>query len=159
MNTKHARITILEAGFVLLLLSLLVISVPAAVYRANGTEIPSELLAGQIHADSSLVSGSLEPGEVIFFTNSRCEACHDTETFLDEFSSSHPSMNLKTYDLFSGTENRVIFTTFKDRYHRDHLSTPSVIAGNLVLEGGQDIRKHLGEILSQQQKLTIQGGD
>ena len=140
-----------RTGLVILFLSLLIFPVSAAVYAANGTEITSDFILIQMRGDPSLTSGILQPGEVIFFTNSHCGVCQDAKEFLDEFSLSHSKMTLETCDLFDNTENWEIFSAYKQRYHRDHLSTPSVMVGNLTLEGSNDIQNYLGEVLSLQQ--------
>ena len=149
MNS-HIKCKTARAIF-LLLLCLLIFPAAAEVYAANGSQVPSDTLPTLIREDPSLVSENLHPGEVVFFTNSHCGACREADEFFHEFSPTHPEMNLKTYDLFNSTENRTAFTSYKQRYHRDHLSTPSIMVGNLTLEGSQDIRTHLGDILSVQQ--------
>jgi cytochrome c biogenesis protein CcdA len=146
------------AVLICLLLSLLVSSALASVYVANGTEIQSDNLTMFIQADSSLISGILQPGSAIFFTNTHCGACQDAEEYLDLFYPVHPGMTLETYDLFNSPENRTIFGAYKEKYHRNYLSTPSVMIGNLTLEGSQDIRNHLEEIVSMQQENTRSTG-
>ncbi|HWQ63373.1 MAG TPA: cytochrome c biogenesis protein CcdA, partial [Methanospirillum sp.] len=42
--------------------------------------------------------------------------------------------------------------------HLDYLSTPSVMIGNLTLEGNRDIQSHLEEILAKQQEKFHSGG-
>ncbi len=155
--TSESRM-ISHTGFIttgtifLLLLCLFAYPTAAEVYAANGSQIPSEKLPSLIREDPSLVSENLQPGEVVFFTNSHCGACREADEFFHDFSPIHPEMNLETYDLFNSTENRTTFTSYKQRFHRDHLSTPSIMVGNLTLEGSQDIRTHLGDILSVQQE-------
>jgi len=154
----QAKDIMTKTGLVLIFLLFLIAPGTAEVYTINGTSISSDLLPFCIKQDPSLLSGILDPGEVIFFTNSHCEACIAAKEFFDEFSVLHPEMSLKTYDLFSSTENRTVFLTYKQLYHREHLSTPSVMVGNLTLEGSQDIRTHLEDILSKQQNLKSSTG-
>jgi hypothetical protein len=136
--------------FVLILFTLLFVltsPVSAAIYIANGTEIQGGDISSSIMADPSPVFGYIPAGQIIFFTNTRCIACLKTEEFLHEFSARHPEISLVTYDLFDSTENRTIFEDYKKKYHRNFLSTPSILVGNLTIEGSQDMRDHLDEIL------------
>ncbi|NLV26440.1 MAG: hypothetical protein GXY48_04640 [Methanomicrobiales archaeon] len=126
----------------------------AAVYSINGSEIDSPLLSDLIRSDPTLISGELPPGQVIFFWNTHCGACHMTWDFLDEFIPDHPEMKWSDYNLFNSTENRTIFEKYKEKYSRSHLSVPSMMIGNITLEGTQDIRNHLGEILNLQQNIS-----
>lgn len=137
---------------ILLLLSLLVSPVFASVHAANGTEIPSDNLSSFIEADPSLVSGNLPSGKVVFFYNIHCGACHEAMAFFDLFAPAHPEMTLESYDLFNSTVNTTIYGQYKEKYNRTFLQTPSVLIGNLTLEGTSDIRNHLGEVLTLQQK-------
>ncbi|WP_181391842.1 cytochrome c biogenesis protein [Methanospirillum lacunae] len=145
-------------GLILLLFSSLVVPGTATVYSASGTSILSDQLSVYLDDDSSLLTGNLPPKEVIFFTNSRCEACHEADEFLNKISGSHPEINIRIYDLFNNTANRTIFLSYKQLYHLDYLSTPSVMIGNLTLEGNRDIQNHLEEILTRQQEKIHSGG-
>jgi len=121
--------------------------VSAAIYIANGTEITGDNILSSLKADPSLVIGYVPAGQIIFFTNTRCSACYKAEEFLHDFSVRHPEISQVTYDLFDSTENRSIFEDYKKKYHRSFLSTPSILVGNLSIEGSQDMRDHLDEIL------------
>ena len=81
-----------------------------------------------------------------------------TWDFLNEFIPEHPEMNFLDYDLYNSPENRTIFDQYKATYSRDHLSVPSMMVGNITLEGTQDISNHLGEILELQQSMHISQG-
>jgi len=126
--------------------------VQAAIYAANGSEIPSGNLSDILRSDPSLITGPLQPGEVIFFFNTHCGACHDAMAFLDEFAPAHPEMKLDRYDLFNSTENQTRFEDYKTEFNRNHLSVPSIIVGNMSIEGIQDIKDHLGEVLAAQKE-------
>ena len=146
------------AGVICLLLALLISPALASVYAANGTGIQSGNLSEFIREDPSLVTGILPSGTAVFFTNTYCGACRDAKEYLNTFAPLHPEISLKTYDLFNSSENRTIFEAYKEQYHRTYLSTPSIMIGNLTLEGGQDIRSHLEEIVSLQQDIHRQPG-
>lgn len=145
-------------GIFLLFFSNLIVPGMAAVYSANGTPIPSDRVSTYLGEDLSLLSGNLPLKEVIFFTNSRCEACHEADEYLNKFSGLHPEMYIRTYDLFNDTANRTIFLSYKQLYHLEYLSTPSVLIGNLTLEGNRDIQNHLEEILTKQNEIVHSGG-
>ncbi|MCA1916404.1 hypothetical protein [Methanospirillum hungatei] len=135
-------------------LSLMIVSPSlGAIYAINGTEINSERLSDLIRSDPSLTGGELSPGTVVFFWNTHCGGCHMAWDFLHEFIPNHPEMKLLDYDLYNSTENRTIFDQYKATYNRDRLSVPSMMVGNITLEGTQDIRNHLGEILDLQQSI------
>jgi cytochrome c biogenesis protein CcdA len=145
---------ILTIFFLICLIFLLPVShVQASVYSANGSELSSENLSAAILGDPSLISGILPSGQVIFFTNTHCGVCHIAHEFLQTIVPSHPEMTLVQYDLFNSTENRTVFENYKAQYHRTYLSTPSILVGNLTLEGNQAIRDHLEEILSLQKMV------
>ncbi len=156
-TTKSYRRIVTAGVCIFILLTLCICPASAEIYAANGTQIPSDSLSDLIRSDPSLISEILHPGEVVFFTNSHCGACHDAEEFFHKFSPNHPEMNLKTYDLFNSTENRTAFTAYKKQYHLEHLSTPSIMVGNLTLEGSDDIQTHLGDILSVQKDQKSSG--
>ena len=155
---QKSNICVNGGVLICLLLSLLISPTLASVYGANGTEIPSGNLTSFVRADQSLVSGILQPGQVVFFTNTHCGACRTAKEYLDTFSPVHPEMTMETYDLFNSPENRSVFESYKESYHLKYLSTPAVMIGNLTLEGGQDIRSHLEEIFSLQQVNTGSDG-
>jgi len=144
---------LLSLVFLGLVLAFCIAPVSAAIFSINGSEIDSELLSDLIRSDSSLIGGDLPPGTVIFFWNTHCGGCHMAWDFLDEFIPEHPEMKLLDYDLYNSPENRTIFEQYKTTYHRTHLSVPSMMIGNLTLEGTQDISNHLGEILELQQNM------
>ncbi len=130
--------------------------VSGAIYSINGSEISTFSLSELIQSDPSLIGGELSSGTVIFFWNTHCGGCHMTWDFLNEFIPEHPEMIFLDYDLYNSPENRTIFDHYKATYHRSHLSVPSMMVGNITLEGTQDISKHLGEILELQ--LSMQTG-
>jgi cytochrome c biogenesis protein CcdA len=72
--------------------------------------------------------------------------------FLDGFAPNHTEMTLLRYDLFNSTENRTIFESYKKTYNRNFLSVPSLIIGNISVEGVQDISNNLEELLILQKK-------
>lgn len=158
--TQYQRYHISAASIlILLLLSTILISPAAAsIYAANGTELNASQLTDLVRTDPSLVSGGLPSGLVVFFWNLHCGACHDTIEFLDAFAPEHPEMRLEMYDLFNSSENRTIYNSFKERYNRKFLSTPSIVVGNLTLEGTSDIKSHLGEMLALQQEYATPAG-
>lgn len=80
------------------------------------------------------------------------------EEFLHDLSARHPEISLVTYDLFDSQENRTIFENYKQKYHRTFLSTPSILVGNLTIEGTQDMKNHLDEILLIQNEKKEPGG-
>lgn len=157
-HIMQAKRVLTVIGFFLFFVSNMVVPGMAAVYSANGTQIPSDRVSVYLGEDSSLLSGNLPLNEVIFFTNSRCEACHEADEYLNKFSGLHPEMHIRTYDLFNDTTNRTIFLTYKQLYHREYLSTPSVMIGNLTLEGNKDIQNHIEEILTKQNENPQSGG-
>ena len=147
--------------FILVFFTLLFVlssTVSAAIYIANGTEIPEDDISSSIKAAPSPVFGYVPAGQIIFFTNIHCSACHMAEEFLHDFSARHPEISLVTYDLFDSPENRTIFENYKKKYHRTFLSTPSILVGNLTIEGTQDMRNHLDEILLIQNEKKEPGG-
>ncbi|MDX8551687.1 hypothetical protein KHC33_10715 [Methanospirillum sp. J.3.6.1-F.2.7.3] len=143
-NPRIALISVL----IFSLLSLIVVSPSlGAMYAVNGSEISPDSLSDLIQSDPTLLSGSLPPSQVIFFFNTHCGACHDAMAFLDGFAPNHTEMTLLRYDLFNSTENRTIFESYKKTYNRNFLSVPSLIIGNVSVEGVQDISNHLEELL------------
>jgi hypothetical protein len=130
----------------------------ASVYAINGSEIPSENLTVFIREDPLLVSGDLPTGQVLLFWSLHCGACHGAIEFLDTFGVQHPEMILESYDISNSTENRTVYDSYKEKYNRRFFSTPSIIVGNLTLEGNQDIRNHLGEVLALQQEYKESTG-
>jgi hypothetical protein len=67
-------------------------------------------------------------------------------------------LELFRYDLAEGDTNRTTFEEYKRKFHLNHLSVPSVVVGNLTLEGAQDIRNNLEIILNFQKKQLPHGG-
>ncbi len=159
MSIKTFNQVAMRSVLLFSVLSLMVVSPSlGALYGINGTEINSERLSDLIRSDPSLIGGELSPGTVVFFWNTHCGGCHMAWDFLHEFIPLHPEMKLIDYDLYNSTENRTIFDQYKATYSRDHLSVPSMMVGNITLEGTQDISNHLGEILELQQSIhTPQG--
>lgn len=157
MNTTNSALSLV---FIILIAIFFLGAFPvsAAVYSITGEEIKSGSLTEYIRSDPSLVRGDLEPGQVIFFWNTHCGACHMAWDFLGFFTVNHPEMELLEYDLHYGTMNRTIFEEYKKKYHRDHLSVPSMMVGNLTLEGTQDIRNNLGTILEYQENQNKSRG-
>lgn len=151
---QHNRIGLISALIFCLLLTSLTSPVFAAVYSANGSELNADKLSDIVESDPTLIAGSLPPGQVIFFFNTHCGACHDAMAFLDGFAPNHTEMTLIRYDLFNSTENRTIFENYKKTYNRNYLSVPSVIIGNISIEGVQDISHHLEELLILQKKKS-----
>ncbi len=147
-----------ETVLLCVLISFLITPALASVYGANGTEIQSDYLFNDIRDDESLLFGILNPGEIIFFTNSHCGACHETNQYVKSFDSDHPEFLIRTYDIFNSPDNRTIFETYKEKYHQKYLSTPSIMIGNLTLEGSQDIQRYLERIVSLQQNKTESTG-
>ncbi|PWR69462.1 hypothetical protein ACKUB1_17220 [Methanospirillum stamsii] len=132
--------------------------VSGAVYSINGSQMDSKLLSENIQSDPSLIAGDLPRGRVIFFWNTHCGACHLAWDFIDEFIPNHPEVEILNYDLYNSTDNRTLFENYKEKYHRNQLSIPSMIVGNITLEGTQDIRNHLPEILHLQQEVHSSQG-
>jgi cytochrome c biogenesis protein CcdA len=95
---------------------------------------------------------------VIFFTNSLCEQCQNVQEFFTTFTPAHPEITMNTYDLVNSPENRTLFENYKTKYQRKFLSTPSVMIGNLTLEGPEDIRKNLPVLVSLQKELGVTAG-
>lgn len=149
-----SRIALISA-LVICLLSLCIASPTlAAMYAVNGSEISPDDVSDLVRSDPTLISGSLPPGQVIFFFNTHCGACHDAMAFLDGFAPNHTEMTLTRYDLFNSTDNRTIFESYKKTYNRNYLSVPSLIIGNISIEGVQDISNHLEELLVLQKKYS-----
>lgn len=138
---------------ILFVVGFLVAPVPASVYVSDGTGIAAEELITILRENPDLTRGPAGAGKVIFFTNSHCGACKRTQEYIDSFALTHSEITLETYDLASGADSLAVYEKYKQLYHREYLSTPSVMIGNLTLEGGQDIRDHLEEIVSVQQEL------
>ncbi len=145
-NTRITALLILLAAF-------LVNTVTASLYTADGTELRAEDFSSILLQSPSLAHGYTETGKVVFFTNSHCGACRSTQDFIDAFIVTHPEIILEMYDLSSGADSLVVYEQYKRLYHREYLSTPSVMIGNLTVEGSQDIRDHLEEIRSVQEEL------
>ena len=129
-----------------------ILPVSGAVYSINGSSIDSGMLYEVIRADPSLLSGDLTPGTVVFFWNTHCGGCHVAWEFLHEFLPENPELELLDYDLYNSPDNRTVFESYKEHYNRPHLYVPSMMVGNLTLEGSQDIREHLGRLLELQQE-------
>ena len=147
-----SRITLISA-LLFCFLSLFVISPTlAAMYTVNGSEINPNDISDLVRSAPTLISGSLPPGQVIFFYNTHCGACHEAMAFLDGFAPNHTEMTLTRCDLFNSTDNRTIFENYKKTYNRDYLSVPSLIIGNISIEGVQDISNHLEQLLVLQKK-------
>lgn len=129
-----------------------------AVFSVNGSEIETGAVSDVLKSDPSLLQGDLPPGQIILFWNTHCGACHMAWEFFDEYLPQHPEITLIDYDLYNSTENRTIFDNYKIKYNRNHLSVPSVIIGNITLEGSQDIRTFLPEIIELQQNTSSSNG-
>jgi len=145
----------LSAIFFLILLSIItqgILPVSGAVYSINGSSIDAGMLYEVIGADPSLLSGDLPPGTVVFFWNTHCGGCHAAWEFLHEFLPLHREVELRDYNVYSSPVNRTVFDRYKERYNRSHLYVPSMMVGNLTLEGTQDITDHLGRLLELQQE-------
>lgn len=126
--------------------------VSAAIYLANGTEIPADALSSSLTTNPSPDPGFVPVGTVVFFTNSHCSACRQAKGYLANFSARHPEISLITYDLFDSPDNWRIFEDYKQKYHRNFFSVPLILVGNLSIEGSQDIGDHLDEIVLIQSK-------
>ena len=154
MNVQLSHvIRFLSPFFLVIVLAFSNVPASAAIFSINGSEINPDSLSDLIREDSSLIGGDLSPGTVVFFWNTHCGGCHLAWDFLNEFIPEHPEMELRDYDLYDSPENRTIFEQYKATYHRSHLSVPSMMVGNITLEGTQDISNHLGEILELQQSM------
>jgi len=129
-----------------------------AVFSHNGSEIDPDAVSDVLISDPSLLQGDLPPGQVILFWNTHCGACHMAWEFLDEYLPQHPEITLINYDLYNSTENRTLFDDYKTKYNRSHLSVPSMIVGNIMLEGSQDIRTFLPEIIEVQKNTSVSNG-
>lgn len=138
----------------LFLVAILVIPAAATIYAVNGTEIRSGDLTAIIQADPSLTEGGPGAGTVIFFTNTRCGSCRAVHGYLDELVAAHPGIHPEIHDLSSSTGELAIFEEYRQKYQVPYLSTPSVVVGDLALEGSQDIRGHLAEIITLQQETA-----
>ncbi len=137
---------------VIIFIGLLPAPVFGTIYGPDGAEL-SENLTSRITDDPSLLSGNLPAGEVVFFTNSHCGACANAKEYLDTYILKNPEITLQTYDIFNNTENRAIFEEYKKKFNHKFLSTPSIMIGNITLEGSQDIRNHLEEVITLQSPL------
>jgi len=144
--------------FLCILSSLVITPSLASVYSSNGSEIPSENLHSLVLSDPSLLSGNLPAGQVVFFTNSHCELCESVKEFFTTFTPAHPEITLTSYDLMNSTENRTVFESYTSTYQRKFLSTPSVMIGNLTLEGPEDIREYLPDLVSLQKDYGVRSG-
>ena len=151
---KHVIIFLIA----LIWISLAVFPVAGTVYSINGSEIESGSLPEYIMYEPSLVQGDLKPGQVVYFSNSHCGACHMANDYLNSFSLEHPDSELFRYALAEGDTNMTKFEDYKSKFHLNHLSVPSVMIGNLTLEGAQDIRNNLETILNFQKEQLPHGG-
>ena len=142
-----------KTALLILLAAFLVNPVAASLYAADGAELKTEDFSNILLQSPSLALGNTETGKVVFFTNSHCGACRSTQEFIDAFIVTHPETILESYDLALGADSLQVYEQYKQLYHREYLSTPSVMIGNLTLEGSQDIRDHLEEIRSVQEEL------
>lgn len=150
VSTFHQKNLLIFCIFIILLPS----PVFGMIYGPDGAVL-SENLTSLISSNPSLLSGNLPPGEVVFFTNSHCGACTNAKEFLDTYIQAHPEIALRTYDIFNNTENRSLFEEYKKKYNHKFLSTPSIMIGNITLEGSHDIKTHLGEVISLQSPLMM----
>jgi len=146
-------IRILKLTFFVIIL--LIIPVDANIYNINGTFLSFDNFQETLKESPSLLSGTLPAGQVIFFTNTHCVACQRTKDYLVNFTKEYSDITLYTYELSNSTYNHTIFDRYKKIVHRNHLSTPSIIVGNLTIEGTQDITDHLSEILTAQKELKL----
>ena len=147
--------TKLSAIGILILLGIItqtILPVSGAVYSINGSSINSEMLYEVIKADPSLLSGDLPPGTVVFFWNTHCGGCHSAWEFLHKFLPLHPEIKLIDYNIYRSPVNRTVFDRYKEQFNKSHLYVPSMMVGNLTLEGTQDITDHLGRLLELQQE-------
>jgi cytochrome c biogenesis protein CcdA len=159
MTTENKIREILIYSFLICIVSSGMIS-PAigAIFAADGTEISSANLSIRVNEEPSLLSGHLPHGKLVFFTNSHCSACEGAKEYLDTYIQDHPDFFLEIHDIFNSTENRTIFESYKAKYNRRFLSTPSLMIGNLTLEGTQDIRTHTSELMTLQDKFGTEPG-
>ncbi len=148
----HVKIIPFITFFVII--ALLPTSASAGVFLKNGTDITEESPVESILSDPNITPGDYS---IAFFYNTHCGACHLAMTFLNEFSSAHPDVNINSYDLFNSSENKALFEQYKAEYHRPYVSVPSIFIGNAGLEGEQAIRENFEPLVSWYQKNQDQG--
>ena len=152
------RTVLISLLFCCLLSGILVSPVPGAVYAGDGTNLKEENISSYIQHDLSQITSGVPSGELIFFTNIHCEACHNADEYLRTISRDHPGITIVPYDLFNSTENQTVFKSYKNAHNIKFLSTPTIVIGNLTLEGNSDIEKNLGELLTLQKQHTGSSG-
>lgn len=126
------------AVFVALILFLLLLPSPASagVFLRNGSDISGNGAIGALLSDPGVHTG----GPADFFYNTHCGACHVAMAFLTEYQAAHPSVQIRSYDLFNNSENRALFEARKQEYNRSYVAVPVVFIGDAGLEGEGAIR-------------------
>ncbi|MDD1729577.1 MAG: hypothetical protein LUQ50_10980 [Methanospirillum sp.] len=149
-TSQHSH-KILVTALTGLLMVLLIFTGPASagVFLQNGSDVSGDQPITTILSDPNLTPGDYS---IVFFYNTHCGACHLAMTYLNEYNAAHPEITITSYDLFNSSEGKALFEQYKESYHRQYVSVPSLFIGNAGLEGESAIRENFEELVAWHEK-------
>lgn len=116
------------------------VSLPASatIFTIDGEELNE---TGLYHFINN-TSVSVEQDIPIFFYDPMCGACFPAHEYLEKYIDAHPGTEIRMLSLSDASENRDLYHSFRETYHRNWTYIPSVYFGQVVLEGPQDIETY-----------------
>jgi cytochrome c biogenesis protein CcdA/glutaredoxin len=139
------RSPLVAGGLILLILASF--SQPAAA--ATGPAPVPGLTGSALYSPlPNITTGNAGSPETIFvFYNQHCGDCQRALTFLRDFSSRHPGVDIRYYDVFNSPENQTLFQRFNEQYNTTNSPVPAVFAGTKQLVGSESIERSLDGIV------------
>jgi len=67
--------------------------------------------------------------ELYFFYGQGCPVCAQTQSFLGNLVQKYPNLSVKSYEVFSNTENRALYSALAKSYHINSDSVPGIFIG------------------------------
>lgn len=147
------RSPLLAGGLILLIFASF--SQPAA---AATSPAPVPGLTGSVPDSpaANVTTGNAGSPETIFvFYNQNCGDCQRALTFLRNFSSRHPGVDIRYYDVFNSPDNQTLFQRFNEQYNTPNSPVPAVFVGTYVVTGSENIEKALDGIVLGLEEVAI----
>jgi cytochrome c biogenesis protein CcdA len=147
------RSPLLAGGLILLIFASF--SQPAA---AATSPAPVPGLTGSVPDSpaANVTTGNAGSPETIFvFYNQHCSDCQRALTFLRNFSSRHPGVDIRYYDVFNSPDNQTLFQRFNEQYNTPNSPVPAVFVGTYVVTGSENIEKALDGIVLGLEEVAI----
>lgn len=106
-------------------------------------------------------SFSKKGATLYFFYGETCPHCQKTEVFLEGLKEKHPSLEIKSFEVFNNAENaRLLLRFLKERGETQVVRVPAIFIGDRVIIGylndettGQTIEKALDDNLKQEEQI------